>query len=244
MRPITRSGQANDAVRSDPIESVGSPSFLESLAYEAPFLIEKLVKDHITDTSEEAEALFTEVKRYFVLCRSDQSKIWEMYSLRVDEAWHQFILFTQQYFDFCRRFYGKYIPHSPGNAPEAQTRNPERASRVSSFKLFREFYEQLFEETLPDIWYDEKNVTLGRRVLDNHVGTLMFREDLDNDMVELLDRNGEVVFAVNLFAREALAFLADTGAFYVRELPGDLDDQEKVALVSTLVEQRLLRLGG
>ena len=79
-----------------------------------------------------------------------------------------------------------------------------------------------------------------RRVLDARVGKLLLKED--GGKVELLDGDGEVVFAVNSLAAQAMSFIADTGAFYVRELPGDLDDDEKVALVSTLVEHKLLRL--
>jgi hypothetical protein len=58
----------------------------------------------------------------------------------------------------------------------------------------------------------------------------------------LVDGAGEVVFAVNSLAAQAISFIADMGAFYVRELPGDLDDDEKVALVATLVEHKMLRL--
>jgi hypothetical protein len=73
-----------------------------ALDYQAPFLIEKLVKDHIVDTPEEAEALFAEVKRYLVIAALDSDKSWHMYSLRIDECWHQFILFTKHYVEFCK----------------------------------------------------------------------------------------------------------------------------------------------
>jgi hypothetical protein len=49
--------------------------------------------------------------------------------------------------------------------------------------------------------------------------------------------------SINDVARGALAFLTQTGVFYVRELPGDLTDEEKVALIATLVEYKLLRVG-
>jgi hypothetical protein len=39
-----------------------------------------------------------------------------------------------------------------------------------------------------------------------------------------------------------MSFIAETGAFYVRELPGGLGDDEKIALIATLVEHKLLRL--
>jgi hypothetical protein len=219
----------------------GRLTYTASLSFEAPYLIEKLLKDHICTSEDEARALFTEVKRYLVLNRSDKSKIWEMYSHRIDEVWHQFVLFTRQYIEFCTRYYGLYLPHSPSNAPESAKNNRDQNIPVATFAEFRDYYEEMFGMPLPDRWYDEKSVCLNRRVLDARIGKLLLREDGGN--VELLDEGGEVVFAVNSLAAEAMSFMADMGAFYVRELPGDLDDDEKVALVSTLVRHKLLRLG-
>ena len=31
----------------------------------------------------------------------------------VDASWHTFILFTKEYENFCRRFFGKFIHHTP-----------------------------------------------------------------------------------------------------------------------------------
>jgi hypothetical protein len=90
----------------------------DALTYEAPFLVEKLLKDHVVDSADEAQALFDEVKRYIVLVRSDDTTPWKMYSLRVDEVWHQFVLFTREYIEVCLRFFGAYIQHNPSNAPE------------------------------------------------------------------------------------------------------------------------------
>jgi hypothetical protein len=62
-------------------------------------------------------------------------------------------------------------------------------------------------------------------------------------MVDLLNERGEALLTVNELARSALTFIAQTGAFYVRELPGDLTDEEKVALIATLVEYGVCRVG-
>jgi hypothetical protein len=42
-------------------------------------------------------------------------------------------------------------------------------------------------------------------------------------------------------ALSALEFIARTGAFYVRELPGDLTDGEKVALIEGLMAAGAIR---
>jgi hypothetical protein len=209
---------------------------LEARGYEAPFLIEKLLKNCVVDTTEEAEDLFREVKRYLVLCDLDQDHAWNMYSLRVDEAWHQFILFTRQYIEFCQRYFGRHVPHNPSNAPKVETARP---IQQTSFKDFKTRYQELFGEPLPDIWFDANSVTLNRRLFSGWGGPLTVRAD--DDMVELLNSNGDSLFEVNDLARPALEFIANTGAFYVRELPGGLDDDEKVALATALVECQVLR---
>jgi hypothetical protein len=82
-------------------------------------------------------------------------------------------------------------------------------------------------------------VSLNRRVLNDYRGRLKVR--VDDGMIEILNKEDHAVLAVNDLAAEALDFIGQTGAFYVRELPG-LDDEEKVALASMLVESRILRL--
>ena len=216
-----------------------TPCASDALAYEAPFLIERLLKARIAETAEEAEALFLEVKKYTVLVRSDTTRIWDMHSLRVDEAWHQFILFTPQYTDFCQRFFGLYIHHSPSNAPQSER---AKAVPVAPFAEFRDRYQKLFGAPLPDVWYDERSITLERRVLNERAGLLALRDDREG--IDLVAPDGDVLLTVNEFARKALAFIAQTGAFHVRELPGELSDEEKIALIATLVEYRILRVAG
>jgi hypothetical protein len=209
----------------------------DALEFEAPFLIEKLVKDHVVESADEGRALFREVKRYLVLTDTDRTVAWAMYSLRIDHIWHQFILFTRQYIDYCLQNFGNYVQHAPSTAPIL-----EGAARLtpSTFGMFADRYERLFGEPLPDLWYDEKNVTLERRIVNSRAGMFSLRDD--EDMVELLNGKGEPVFAVDQFARTALEFISGTGTFFVREVPGELPDEQRIVLVSTLVEHKLLDL--
>jgi hypothetical protein len=242
VRLPLRAAAVGDALMNEHVRPPASPlggTCRAALDFEAPWLIEKLVKDRIVATPAEGEALFTEVKRYLVMARSDESRIWEMYSLRVDEVWHAFILYTVQYTDFCHRHFGRYIHHAPSNAPRAAT---ARTLPVATFAMFRDRYAKLFGCPLSDAWYDERSVGLDRHVRNERAGRLALRHD--GDMVSLIGEDGEVVFAVSDIAAAALAFVAVTGAFYVRELPGDLDTEEKVALAEALVECRILKAAG
>jgi hypothetical protein len=209
----------------------------DALAHEAPYLIEKLVKNRVVDSAEEGRALFLEVKRYLVLNQIDRTRIWKMYSLRVDEAWHQFILYTAEYVAFCQRYFGRYVHHRPSNAPD--TGLPGRAPEAT-FIEFTDRYREVFEVDLPSYWVDSSSVRPHRRILNDHAGH--FRVYSADSMVDLVGHNGVVLFSVSELAGEALEFIAGTGAFYVRELPGDLTDDEKVGLIATLVDDKLLRV--
>ncbi len=218
-------------------QSAMTQRFSKALAYDAPFLVEKLVKDHVVEDADEAEALFREVKRYLVLTACDRDVAWSMYSLRIDHIWHQFILFTRQYIDYCMENFDRYIQHAPSTAPRVERATPITSS---TFELFAKRYEQLFGEPLSEAWYDENHVTLGRRIVNSRSGRFSLRDD--DDMVELLNGEGEPIFAVDQVARNALAFIIGTGTFFVRELPGELGDEQRIALVSTLVENKVLDL--
>src|ERR1044072_5387224 len=83
----TTTGKSVSTTAGSAAEQACSPA----LTYEAPFLIEKLMKDRVVESVDEGEALFREVKRYLVMVAADRSAVWSMYSLRVDQAWLNFI---------------------------------------------------------------------------------------------------------------------------------------------------------
>lgn len=220
--------------------SESAPPLFDALQHEAPYLIEKLLKERIVDSEAEGQALFREVKRFIVLVRTDPSVLWDMYSLRIDEAWHQFVLFTREYIEFCARYFGLYIQHSPSNAPVSEDDEIREPREVPTFQLFEKRYQELFGEPLPAVWFDETSVVPHRRVVNDLAGALTVRDD--GELISLVDACGHAVLSISELARPALHFIASTGAFYVRELPGGLTDDEKVAVIATLVEHRILRV--
>lgn len=207
------------------------------LQFPAPYLIEKLVKDRLVDTPEEGEALFIEAKKFLILSFIDVGVSWDMYSTRIDETWHKFVLFTRQYADFCHRYFGRYLHHNPDNAPGPPGDEP---SMPSTFQQFRVRYEAFFGEPLPDVWLDECSVSLSRRVINHNAGES--RVTVDAGLACLSSAGGRTDVVVDDIARDALEFISCTATFYVRELPGSLTDEEKVGLAATLVEHRILRV--
>jgi hypothetical protein len=216
-----------------------SDAVMDALSFQAPYVVERLVKNRIADSASEGERLFTEAKRYLVLCETHSDVHVGMYSVRVDEAWHAFLLYTNQYTQFCKRYFGRYIAHAPTNAPPVEARDQERRAELT-FPEFRERYEALFGEPLPDVWYNARGISPARRVFNDSAERMTVLHH--HSVAELLDDKDDVIVSVNDIAHDALEFIARTSAFYVRELPGGLTGKEKVALVEALVSAGALRV--
>jgi hypothetical protein len=214
----------------------------EALAFNAPFVIDRLVKDRVADTPAFAEELFTEVKKYLVLCEATPDMTFGMCSSMVDEAWHAFILFTTEYTEYGDRYFGNYVHHSPADNYQTvdRTENAGRSPKEASFTEFRQRYEELYGHPLPAVWYDESSVTPSRRVINDKAETLTVT--VDDHTAHLSDEHGNTVLSVNELASEALDFIARTPDFYVRELPGDLTGDEKAGVIAPLVRLGVLRL--
>jgi hypothetical protein len=208
----------------------------EALAFTASYVLDRLVKDRVTDTTAEAEQLFTEAKRYLVLCAATPCMSFGMRSAMVDAAWHTFILFTAEYTAYGHRYFGDYLHHLPVGDDDTE----ERLLKVGSFNDFQQRYEELFGQALPAIWYDDTSVIPSRRVINDGAGILT--ADSDYHTVRLIDDTGSAVLYVDALARDAVDFIARTRDFYVRELPGGLTDEEKVGVVRALVRSGVLRL--
>lgn len=219
---------------------------IEALDYRAPFLIEKLLKERIVDSADEGQALFTEAIRYLILDRMYPEKRWEMFSRRIDEVWHQFILFTYEYMAFCNRYAGSFLHHYPSNAPGAPSKPEVPIAQMvsdpqSSYHDFCNHYQKVFGMRLPDLWMDRTAITLNRRmVLDNTLGVLRLEENGDTLALHSAERG--LILSVNSIARAAVDFVLQVRTFYVRELPGDLSDDEKVGLAQVLAFRGVLLL--
>lgn len=69
-------------------------------------------------TKSESKRLFDDLKAWLWLCANKD----ETYQVRVfndfriiDLYWHTFLLFTQDYIDFCQLYFGRIITHDPAS---------------------------------------------------------------------------------------------------------------------------------
>ena len=80
------------------------------LQYHHSQLVERLA-DKLQLSTNQATGLFQDLKRFLHLCgSSDQQSVPPPH---IDAAWHEFLLYTKDYSEFCNRFLGRFIHHTP-----------------------------------------------------------------------------------------------------------------------------------
>ena len=79
---------------------------------------------------EQHELIVRALKDYFLICHKAKKKWVSMPSQVVDEAWHEFILSTKLYENFCRRAFGYFLHHTPAESMPSPTTAKEGIKRA------------------------------------------------------------------------------------------------------------------
>jgi hypothetical protein len=80
------------------------------LSYTNNGVVKKYAREH-NASIETATEHFTELKKFLYLCATKKGTFTP--SRVVDNIWHTFILFTQDYSNFCAEHFGQFIHHKP-----------------------------------------------------------------------------------------------------------------------------------
>ena len=136
-RPLT--------VRADLTLSTEQLEMLRTLdSYDLWFVEERLGRKGAIPSERIAGATL-EFKRYMSLVGLGYRGL-GMLSPEVDSVWHEFILFTREYADFCQAAFGAFIHHVPRTS---RSPLPE-----ASGEDFLSAYGEVFGE-IPALWYGE-----------------------------------------------------------------------------------------
>ncbi len=111
--------------------------------FNAPYLEEKLLQKDVFNTSEEYLQHLVEFKKYVFLATITPENM-AMTSPKVDEVWHQFILFTREYHAFCSQFVGRYLHHTPKTSHTPMNEEIPIDQFVKAYKTY-------FGE-IPELW--------------------------------------------------------------------------------------------
>ncbi|WP_158971907.1 hypothetical protein [Paraglaciecola sp. L3A3] len=92
-------------------------------AYEFPHSIKNKVSQiypHLHHS--DLEQVLRGLRDYFHLISLSRSEMVAMPSQVVDVAWHEFILFTKEYAQFCSKAVGHFVHHTPAEAMKSESR--------------------------------------------------------------------------------------------------------------------------
>lgn len=164
-------GADGDATHPEPGRRPGikAPTLADVLAYSNRDVVHRFRKAYALDW-EEAEDIFEQVKKWLWLANHrrrsgfDKGLSIDLSLVVIDEMWHNFVLFTKEYTQFCLHYFGYYLHHGPATEAEEREHRErmaslDRADRIRAMKdakrpQYEYIYDHLGEETFVK-WYVE-----------------------------------------------------------------------------------------
>jgi hypothetical protein len=116
------------------------------------FLDQRLAAHRPELSPEQRGEVFAALDDYFQLCRKAGRRMVAMPSQAVDDAWHEFILFTRQYDKFCRHAFGRFLHHTPAEAMSTPTQASEGLKRAWRLACAHEKIDPKKPERLPRLF--------------------------------------------------------------------------------------------
>lgn len=90
--------------------------------YQVPdAVVDRFRQKHSTLSGAQEVLVREALQQYFQICQRARGKFVSMPSQVVDDLWHDFILFTRHYRDFCDKAFGRFLHHTPVEAMSTPT---------------------------------------------------------------------------------------------------------------------------
>lgn len=93
-------------------------------------LLKKLEDRHPGFTRKESALVSRGLRQFFIAYLMSDKQFVSMPSVVADDLWHEFILYTRDYQDFCRRAFGGFLHHAPAVILSREGRSNEGLKRV------------------------------------------------------------------------------------------------------------------
>ena len=104
---------------------------------------------------DKTELVAQELKRYLAMSVVNNEVKPMMFSSEVDNLWHDFVLFTKEYQEFCTNYAGEFIHHKPFPKKERDSKTEQEI--ILEYDAFVNLYKQLFHEApSKEIWHPTK----------------------------------------------------------------------------------------
>ena len=97
---------------------------------------------------------------YFYICNQAKGKMVAMPSEIVDVLWHEFLLFTREYQDFCQKGIGRFLHHTPTEAMKSPTSAQEGIKRAWRLACAKEGIDPKYPNKLPLLFAIDKSLNI------------------------------------------------------------------------------------
>lgn len=111
--------------------------YIEAFPYQG--MLDRRLAEKRPELSEHQRGeVFAALADYFAICNIAGRRMVAMPSQAVDDAWHEFILFTRQYDKYCRLAFGRFLHHTPAEAMSTPTQASDGLRRAWRLACRRE----------------------------------------------------------------------------------------------------------
>jgi hypothetical protein len=114
-----------------------------------PALARKVKEKYPHLSDENVKTVFQALRDYFHICNVARNRMVAMPSQVVDVVWHEFILFTRTYENFCKRAIGRFLHHTPTEAMRTPTSAEEGIKRAWRLACAKERMSPFHPKRLP-----------------------------------------------------------------------------------------------
>jgi hypothetical protein len=135
----------------------------EILAYHHPQVIRRFCKEH-PEMASQSEAIFQDLMRFFWASRHHEEAkkrepqnpeldfiyIMDEEMRGIDLMWHVFLLYTQDYSDFCHQYFGEFLHHLPDIVDKMEDEDSLFQDNLEKFLSYT--YDVLGEDVIKR-WY-------------------------------------------------------------------------------------------
>ena len=133
--------------------------FIENYKF-SPVLIKRVKAKHDYLSDADMKKVVEATRDYFYICNQAKGKMVAMPSEIVDVLWHEFLLFTREYQDFCKKGIGRFLHHTPTEVMKSPTSAQEGIKRAWRLACAKEGINPKYPSKLPLLFAIDKSLNI------------------------------------------------------------------------------------
>ena len=133
--------------------------FIESYKF-SPVLIRRVKEQHDYLSDADMRKVVDATRDYFYICNQAKGKMVAMPSEIVDVFWHEFLLFTREYQEFCKKGIGRFLHHTPTEVMKSPTSAQEGIKRAWRLACAKEGINPKNPSKLPLLFAIDKRLNI------------------------------------------------------------------------------------